>query len=163
MIWSSLTKTSTDCVPKPTPSGYLSQYSWRWPFWFALIFAGTCAVPIVFLPETFGPTILAKRARKMREQNPDANTYGALELKKVSPRLFVTTVLGRPLRMILTEPIVAASCLYLSLIYAVFFMLVQVYPIIFERKMSSSSTKHDPLTRAQRFTTSTKEKRVWHF
>ncbi|KAF2162399.1 hypothetical protein M409DRAFT_69032 [Zasmidium cellare ATCC 36951] len=116
----------------PTPSGYLSQYSWRWPFWFGLIFAGACAVPIVFLPETFGPAILAKRARKLRRQDPNANVYGALELKKVSPRLFVTTVLGRPLRMIITEPIVSASCLYLSLIYAVFFMLVQVYPIIFE-------------------------------
>lgn len=127
-------KTSVDRVPQPTPSGYLSQYSWRWPFWFALIFAGACAVPIVFLPETFGPIILAKRARRLRKQNPGANIYGALELKKVSPRLFVTTVLGRPLRMIFTEPIVAASCLYLSLIYAVFFMLVQVYPIIFERK-----------------------------
>lgn len=78
----------------------------------------------------------------MRRKDPTLNVYAALELKKISPRQFVTTVLGRPLRMIATEPIVAACCLYLSLIYAVFFMLVQVYPIIYERELPrSGSTK----------------------
>lgn len=70
----------------------------------------------------------------MRSKDPNLKVYGALELKKISSRQFVTTVLGRPLRMLVTEPIVTASCLYLSLIYAVFFILVQVYPLIYERK-----------------------------
>lgn len=44
----------------------------------------------------------------------------------------VTRVLTRPIRMILTELIVTATCLYLSLVYAIFYMSFQAFPIIFQ-------------------------------
>lgn len=115
----------------PVLSGYLAEYSWRWPFWFGLIFAASCAVPLLFLPETFGPKLLLLKARRIRKQQPDANVYAPLELKHTTPMQVVTQVIGRPLRMMLAEPIVSACCLYLSLIYAIQFMLLQVYSVIF--------------------------------
>lgn len=95
-------------------------------------------MPLLFLPETFAPAILMSRAKKIRKENPGSKTYAALELQpKISVRQFATKVLGRPMRMLVGEPIVTACCLYLSLIYAVVFMLFQAYPIIFTRKTPS--------------------------
>lgn len=44
----------------------------------------------------------------------------------------LTVVLTRPLRMIMYEPIVSCTCAYLSLIYAIFYMSFQAFPIIFQ-------------------------------
>lgn len=115
----------------PIPSGYLEQFGWRWTFWFGLILAGSCLVPLLFLPETYGPAILMRKAKRMRKENPGSNVYAPLELQHLGARQFVSKVLGRPLRMLFAEPIVSATCLYLSLIYAVIFMLFQAYPIVF--------------------------------
>ena len=115
----------------PVPSGYLAEVSWRWPFWFGLIFAGICAPPLLFLPETFGPAILMQKAKAHRKQYPESGVYASLELVHKTPLQLITQVVGRPLRMMLTEPIVSASCLYLSLIYGVIFMLFQAYAVIF--------------------------------
>lgn len=41
-------------------------------------------------------------------------------------------VLTRPLRMIISEPIVTTSCAYLSLVYSIFYMSFQAFPIIFQ-------------------------------
>ncbi|EME84841.1 uncharacterized protein MYCFIDRAFT_195784 [Pseudocercospora fijiensis CIRAD86] len=116
----------------PIPSGYLAErYSWRWPFWLGVVLAGVCAVPLVFLPETFGPRILLLKARRIRKEKEGGNVFAELEIQKTSTKQLFTQVLGRPLRMVLTEPIVSACGLYLSLIYAIQFMLFQSYSVIF--------------------------------
>ena len=41
-----------------------SHLGWRWIFWVLLISGGACTVfGLVFLPETFAPTILARKVR----------------------------------------------------------------------------------------------------
>lgn len=47
-------------------------------------------------------------------------------------RQLAVRVLTRPLRMLLFEMIVSATCAYLALIYAIFYMTFQSYPIIYE-------------------------------
>jgi MFS family permease len=39
-----------------------SDLGWRWVFWVMMIFAGACTVVgLVFLPETYAPTLLARK------------------------------------------------------------------------------------------------------
>ncbi|KAF3025984.1 hypothetical protein E8E14_015032 [Neopestalotiopsis sp. 37M] len=122
----------------PAISGSLSEhYSWRWTFWVALILAGASWIPLVFLPETFGPVILKKRARKMRKHNSKKGEaqmlpYAPIEVEVKDWRHIVGVVLARPLRMMITEPIVIAVCFYLAIIYAIFYMFFQAYPIVFK-------------------------------
>ncbi|CAK4031169.1 related to fluconazole resistance (FLU1) [Lecanosticta acicola] len=115
----------------PIPGGCLSVFSWHWPFWFGFILAAVCLVPLLFLPETFGPVILAKRAKKLRKAQRGANIYGALELKHTGVKQYVTKIVGRPLKFLTTEPIVTASCMYLSLIYGILFIFFQAFDVIF--------------------------------
>ncbi len=84
-----------------------------------------------FLPETYAPVLLAQRAAGMRKADPGANVWAASELEPHDFRQLAGVVMTRPLRMICTELIVAATCLYLSLVYAIFYMSFQAFPIIF--------------------------------
>ena len=117
----------------PIISGYCSTtIGWRWTFWIALIYAGTTSIPVLLLPETYAPILLAQRAAKMRKADPNANVYAASELEPHDLKQLAGVVLTRPLRMVITELIVAATCLYLALIYAIFYMSFQAFPIIFQ-------------------------------
>lgn len=98
----------------PMISGYVAEaLGWRWTFWIGLILAGASAPFLMLLPETYAP-ILTKTATK-----PDLHEL-------------VTKVLTRPLRMLLFESIVLLSCLYLSLIYAIYYLFFEAYPLVFQ-------------------------------
>ncbi|KAL7624155.1 hypothetical protein AAE478_005712 [Parahypoxylon ruwenzoriense] len=118
----------------PVISGFCStNIGWRWTFWIGLMFAGATLILVVFLPETYAPVLLARRAAKLRKADPTARVYSATELEPHDLTQLVTRVLTRPIRMILTELIVTATCLYLSLVYAIFYMSFQAFPIIFQK------------------------------
>ncbi len=126
-----MTATTFGPVIGPIASGYLTGYSWDWPFWFGLIFAGVSAVPLAFLPETYGPTILLRRARKIRKLNPGTNVYAPIELEQKSFMAEMAVVLSRPFRMFFLEAMVLFSCLFLSFVYAILYMFFQAYSIIY--------------------------------
>lgn len=116
----------------PLISGFISMNTtWRWTFWVAFILA-VVTLPLVFtMPETYQPVILRQRAAMLREvaQTDNIVTNSIADLRK--PVELVGVVLTRPLRMFATEAIVFFSCLYLALIYGVFYMTFQVYPLAF--------------------------------
>lgn len=117
----------------PIVSGFISgPLGWRWTFWIGLIVAGVSWFPIVFMPETYGPILLARRARKLRKSGANPNIYAAIELEKKGFKQMATVVLTRPVRMLFTELIVACACAYCALVYAIFYMFFEVYPIIFQ-------------------------------
>lgn len=86
---------------------------------------------IFFLPETYGPILLARRAKRMRQQDPDSRAVAPRDLEETDMAQLLTVVLTRPLRMIFSEPIVSATCSYLALVYTIFYMSFQAFPIIF--------------------------------
>ncbi|KAI0539326.1 major facilitator superfamily transporter [Xylaria digitata] len=118
----------------PIVSGFCSTtIGWRWTFWVALIYAGATLIPVAFfLPETYGPVLLTRRARKLRKLDPTAQVYAAFELEEKGIKQVITKVLTRPIRMILTETIVTATCLYLALVYAIFYISFSAFPIVFQ-------------------------------
>ena len=82
--------------------------------------AGVSLGFLLFMPETYGPTILKRRARNLRKTTGNPNIFAAVELEKKGARQMITVTLMRPLHMIVFEAIVLFTCLYLSLAYAIF-------------------------------------------
>ncbi|KAK4651284.1 hypothetical protein QC762_604840 [Podospora pseudocomata] len=116
----------------PIISGYCSEtIGWRWAFWIGLIYAGCTLVPLFFLPETYGPVLLKRRAEEIRLHDAKARVVALHEMEKKSFRELTTVVLYRPIKMLVTEPIVNTSCAYLALCYAIFYMCFEAFPIIF--------------------------------
>ncbi|KAI4129251.1 MAG: hypothetical protein LQ347_003860 [Umbilicaria vellea] len=96
----------------PMITGFISVLSWRWSFWLGFILAVVTLVPVLFLPETYGPVILQRRAQKMRKETGNERIYAPIELEKKGVKQMMTVTLTRPLRMIAFEAIVLSTCIY---------------------------------------------------
>ncbi|KAJ5034845.1 uncharacterized protein L3040_008114 [Drepanopeziza brunnea f. sp. 'multigermtubi'] len=127
----SISATSFGPQLAPLLSGAVSPVSWRWTFWIGFILLGVSLVPVLFLPETFKPVILRKRAIKLRKKDPSHRIYAPIELETRDTMEIVTVTLARPIRMFFKEPIVLLSSLYLAFASAIYFLLFEAYPIIF--------------------------------
>ncbi|KAH0000850.1 MFS general substrate transporter, partial [Aureobasidium melanogenum] len=126
-----MTATTFGPILGPITSGFIAVVSWRWIFWLSLIIAGVTWPILLFSPETYAPIILAMRARRVRKENGNPNIFAPIELEHRDLKQMITVVLTRPVRMFFTEAIVLCSCLYLSFVYAIFYMYFQAYPTIF--------------------------------
>lgn len=105
----------------PLVSGYMATVSWRWVFWVELIFAGVTWPFLLFIPETFGPVLLRRKAERLRKETGDKAIVAPAELENNDFWQVCVVVLTRPIRMFLFEAIVLCCCLYLSLAYGIFY------------------------------------------
>lgn len=103
-----------------------SKLKWNWIFWVMFIFAGASTlVMVVFLPETYAPVLLLRKAKEMRKEaeTPEiAKTIYAEHEKQdftLGPLLHRT--LFRPFQMLLLEPILVLVTVYLSIVYGVLY------------------------------------------
>lgn len=104
----------------PIISGFASSsYGWRWTFWIASMLAGCAWICLLFVPETFGPVLLRRHATGSGE-TVAKNTFSIVQIVK------------RPLAMLLFEPIITFTSIYIALAYGLVFFYFQAYPIIFE-------------------------------
>ncbi len=127
----------------PLAGGYLSDAKgWRWLYWLQLILAGAVFILITFtVPETYAPTILAKRAAKMRKETNDPShvTELDLDIRPFTERLRLFLI--RPLQLLFRELIVFLLSLYMSVLYGLLYMFFVAYPIIFQEGKGYSSGK----------------------
>ncbi|KAL3495119.1 major facilitator superfamily domain-containing protein [Aspergillus germanicus] len=103
----------------PIIYGFAARVSWRWVLWVALIIAGAGFPVVAFLPETYGPVLL-----KRSKRGEDGNT------KRSSASM--ASVFTRPFTMTVREPILLLTSLYLALVYGVWYLFFQAYPVVFQ-------------------------------
>ncbi|KAF7929808.1 uncharacterized protein EAE97_009405 [Botrytis byssoidea] len=118
----------------PLIGGFLSDAAgWRWLYYIQIIFAFIVWVLITFtVPETYAPTILARRAKKMREQtgNPEHVTEQDLDLRPFAERLRIFLI--RPFQLLFGELIVFLISLYMSVLYGLLYMFFVAFPIVYQ-------------------------------
>jgi hypothetical protein len=68
----------------------------------------------------------------LRKSTGNNQIFARMDLEKKSFKQMATVTLTRPLRMLCFEPIVSATCAYLGLVYGIFYMSFEAYPIISE-------------------------------
>ncbi|KAF4119814.1 Sugar (and other) transporter [Geosmithia morbida] len=121
-----MTVTSIGPLVGPIISSFSSQKSWRWPFWAA----GLIAVPglplVLSLPETFAPVLHNRWAKRQQWKRRDETV---IQLHPFNVR----KIFLRPFTLMFTQPIVLFTSLYLTLVYSLFYLMFQAYPIIFQR------------------------------
>ncbi|THH13906.1 hypothetical protein EW146_g6361 [Bondarzewia mesenterica] len=123
-------------VMGPVVSGFIveSYLGWRWVFWVMMMFAGACtALAILFMPETFAPVLLHKKAKRLRKADPVANKdlYAELEKHKFSLSQLASRTISRPFKMMAMEPILVLVTIYLSIVYGVIYALFEAFPVTF--------------------------------
>lgn len=85
------------------------------------------------VPETYAPTILARRARKLREETgqKDWVTEQDLDMRPLSERLAIFLV--RPFQLLFRELIVFLVSVYMSVLYGLLYMFFIAYPVVFQK------------------------------
>jgi MFS family permease len=118
----------------PLIGGFLSDAAgWRWLYWIQLILAATVCIIITFtVPETYAPTILAARAKKLRKTTGENDhvTEQDLDIRPFMDRLWIFLV--RPAQLLFREPIVFLVALYMSVLYGLLYMFFVAFPIIYQ-------------------------------
>lgn len=126
-------------VMGPIIGGFITQsyLAWRWVFWIMMIFAGLCwVITVLFLPETFAPILLMRKAKRLRKMDPEGNKdlYAPHEKSDWSFAGIAHRTLLRPFQILAQEPILVLITIYLSIVYGILYGLFEAVPVIFEMK-----------------------------
>ena len=124
----------------PILGGFEAQYAnvgssknWQWVYYTCLIFGFVCFLMVVFLlPETYGPTILEKRVKKLRKENNDDRYYSSSMKNRPPIGELLKVSLTRPIRLQFTEPIIIFSSIYVSIVYGVLYISFEMFPLVCE-------------------------------
>jgi multidrug resistance protein len=111
-----------------------SYLGWRWIFWLLMITSCTSfLIALFFLPETYHPVLLQKKAQRFRKADPitNANKYAAFDRQDKSIRSILNRTLFRPFHMLVLEPILVLITLYHGVVYGLIYALFELFPIIF--------------------------------
>lgn len=119
----------------PIVGGFLGESAgWRWVEGLLAAFSGVVwLMVLIFLPETYAPVLLRRRAEKLTELT--GKVYRSkfdIDRGSISFTKTITTALSRPWILLVREPIVILFTLYLSIVYGTLYMLFAAYPIVFQ-------------------------------
>lgn len=119
----------------PVVGGFLGQGAgFRWVQGFMAIFSGLVwIVASLFVPETYAPLLLRKRARRLSKIT--GHVYRSkmdLERGEVSVKDAFGAVLLRPWILLFAEPIVLLLSIYMAIVYGTLYMLFDAFPIVFQ-------------------------------
>lgn len=114
-------------------NGFISVDSKRYDLmvWVNMAFAGAMWIAMAFIPETYGPAILHRRAKKMRKETGNPKIMTEQEATPLSFRELVENNLYRPIKFIFQEPVLDSICFFVALIYALLYAFFFAYPYIF--------------------------------
>lgn len=109
-----------------------ANLGWRFtlyiPSFFGFLFF---VLHLIFGCETFAPKILSTRASELRRQTQNWGIHARHEEAEINIRDLLRNNLARPVRMLMTEPILFLLTLYMSFIYGLAYALLQAYPVVF--------------------------------
>ena len=118
----------------PLVGGFVYQYlGWRWTNWVVMISSFASFAANCFIAETYAPTILRRRAARLREETGDGRWVSRYD-QKVSLWPLLKLNLKRPIAMMFTEPICMFWDLYIAVVYAIMYLCFVAYPIIFSEE-----------------------------
>ncbi|KAK9356406.1 MFS general substrate transporter [Lipomyces doorenjongii] len=110
----------------PVVGGWVAtKKDWKWTQWVYLMLGGAVMIPLLFIKESYKPVILARRAKK-RGLAPPAKLPARVALKMVA-----VITLTRPVKMLLTDPVVSSLSIYSAFVFAVLLAFFEGLPYIF--------------------------------
>ncbi|KAJ6610997.1 major facilitator superfamily domain-containing protein [Mycena sp. CBHHK59/15] len=110
-----------------------SGQGWRWPMMELLWIASFAVIYLsLFLPETYEPTILLRRAQRLRKLtgNPELRTATERDEESKSAKEVMYESLVRPF-VLAKEPALAFANIYLGFVYAIFYLWFEAFPLVF--------------------------------
>ncbi|KKY22758.1 putative mfs multidrug [Phaeomoniella chlamydospora] len=96
----------------------MSYLGWRWTEYLVGIMGFTAfTLNVFFLEESYPPVVLVSKASELRRRTKNWGIHAKQEEVEVDLRELVTKNFSRPLRLLVTEPVVFLVSFYMSFIY----------------------------------------------
>jgi hypothetical protein len=105
----------------------------RWTFYILLIWTGVILISLLFVPETYHPVLLARKAAKLRAATNNQSCYSASERAmagKSIPRAILIS-LYRPIQLLFLEPMCSCLCIYSALVLGILYLFFGAFPLVF--------------------------------
>ncbi|EHK22043.1 uncharacterized protein TRIVIDRAFT_151280 [Trichoderma virens Gv29-8] len=119
----------------PVIGGFAAQAKgWRWPMWEIVWMSSLSLVfLLLFMPETSAPTILLRRARRLRKLTSDARLQSQSEIDQhhMSTTAILFDALVKPMEIMMKDPSIFFVNLYTGYFYGVFYTFFEVFPLVF--------------------------------
>lgn len=110
-----------------------SYLGWRFNgYWSVIMGFSTFIAAVLFMKETYPPTILVSKAEFLRRSTKNWAIHAKQEEVEINIQELLSKNLSRPMRMFFTEPIVAAITIYLSFVYGILYTFLTAYPLVFQ-------------------------------
>ncbi|KAL8942855.1 MAG: hypothetical protein Q9211_001218 [Gyalolechia sp. 1 TL-2023] len=107
---------------------------WRWTEYLVAIMGFLAfGLNLIFLEETYPPIVLMDKASTLRRRTLNWGIHAKQEEIEVNFRELVTKNFSRPLRLLVTEPIVLLLSIYMAFIYGLLYLFLTAYPIVFQQ------------------------------
>ncbi|TGJ85735.1 hypothetical protein E0Z10_g3033 [Xylaria hypoxylon] len=124
----------------PVIAGLINQHhDWRWIHWTIVILSFVSALMMASLKETFAPAILY---RKYVRAKRDDDRYWCKheDFGRGSLKAKLEVSIKRPVVMAFTEPICLLWNTYIAILYALLYLSIVGYPIVFQQLRGWSSS-----------------------
>ncbi|KAH8808662.1 major facilitator superfamily domain-containing protein [Xylogone sp. PMI_703] len=119
----------------PLIGGFLGDSGgWKWVIGFLAIYAAILtALGAIFIPETYPPVLLRRRAAYLTKITGKKylSTIDADNPQSISE--IIKTALVRPWVLLIREPIVLIITIYMSCVYGTLYLCFAAFPIIFQQ------------------------------
>ena len=113
----------------------MSYLGWRWTQYLTAILAFTFAtVTLLVVPETLEPVLLSQKAKKIRHGTQNWAIHAKSDEVEVNVSNLLNKYLIRPYAMLFLEPILLLITIYMSVVYAIIYMLFVAWPISFQEE-----------------------------
>lgn len=110
-----------------------SYLGWRWDsYWSAIMGFTTFALILLFVKETYPPTVLVSKAALLRRGTKNWAIHAKQEEIEIDLHEMIEKNLSRPLRMIFTEPILILLGIYMTFVYGLIYITLSAFPLVFQ-------------------------------
>ncbi|CZT41529.1 probable fluconazole resistance protein [Rhynchosporium secalis] len=111
-----------------------SHLGWRWTEWLVAIMGFVAFfLDLFFLEETYPPVLLIQKAAELRRRTKNWGIHAKQEEIEIDFRELLTKNFSRPMRLLVTEPIVLLLSIYMAFIYGLLYLFLTAYPIVFQQ------------------------------
>lgn len=117
----------------PLIAGFVNQnISFRWTFYIMIIWSGVLFVLVwIFVPETYEPILLRRKAERLRKSTGDNRWYAPIERSDTSLYKSILTSSRRPMALIFKDYMTLALCFYTGFTLAIVYMFFVSFPYIY--------------------------------
>ncbi|KAJ6538823.1 major facilitator superfamily domain-containing protein [Mycena vulgaris] len=118
----------------PLLGGFINQnLYWRWTYRILIIWTFVQLVAIfLFVPESYAPVLLQRKARRLREATGDSTYWAPLDRHDISLTRSLLLSCYVPFKLLMFDRMALLLDIWDALLLGILYLMFQAFPIIFE-------------------------------